>query len=197
MVGLCVSTHLAASCVWRRAAGLRRARPGHMCFSHIPAATPQSYSCFHRRCELRWASGEDRRLQEKKNIYKKSFYKFLHSRKPADPTCVSRDFTMIIFRVLLLSVISSSPRNFSLKLMFFSRLLSDRAFRAASGLFCSSLKRENTNTLWGHQNKVPVKLDLPQKNKKKTPALLMIRVYETGTWIKCRQQHLKYCFTVQ
>lgn len=59
---LCVSTHLAASCVWRRAAG---PRPGHMCFSHIPAATPRSYSCFHRRCELRWASGEDRRLQEK------------------------------------------------------------------------------------------------------------------------------------
>lgn len=87
---------------------------------------------------------------------------------------------MIIFRVLLLSVISSSPRNFSLKLMFFSRLLSDRAFRAASGLFCSSLKRENTNTLWGHQNKVPVKLDPPKKIKN-PPALLMIRVYETGT----------------
>lgn len=35
------------------------------------------------------------------------------------------------------------------------------------------------------------------QKKKKIPALLMICVYETGTWIKCRQQHLKYCFTVQ
>ena len=35
---------------------------------------------------------------------------------------------------ILRSVIVSSPRNFSLKLMFFSRLFSDRALRKASGL---------------------------------------------------------------
>lgn len=160
------------SCVWQKAAGPRRARPGHMCLSHIPATTPRSYSCFHRRCELRWASGEDQRLRKKnKSVILKILNQFT-----SFSTQVSGDSTMIIFRILLPSVICSSPRNFSLKSMFFSRLLSDRAFRAASGLFCSSLKRENTNTLWGHQKSVPVKLDL-----KKTSALLMIRVYETGT----------------
>lgn len=42
--------------------------------------------------------------------------------------------TKSYYNDILRSVIVSSPRNFSLKLMFFSRLFSDRALRKASGL---------------------------------------------------------------
>lgn len=61
----------------------------------------------------------------------------------------SQPFNWRIFfhGIILLSVTCSSPRNFSLKSMFFRRLFSDRAFCPASGLLWSNLGEQNTNIL--------------------------------------------------
>lgn len=130
-----VSTSLAAGFVCQETAAPQTVQyaPRSLRF---PAMTPLSCSCFHRRCEPHWAAGASRTLWEIVNVCFET--KIVFGLFPG-----SLKMKWKILKIDLPSVMFSSPRNFSLNSMFFSRLLSDRALWAASGLLNSKLEKRN------------------------------------------------------